>query len=144
MAKQGVALCAMLAASEAMSKYRGWKKESDPEPASLKAKRTSFKEAMEAGVTIVCGSDAGVFAHGDNARELELMVEYGMKPVEAIRSATLVVAKAQHLEGKIGAIKPGLQADLVTVEGDPTKDIITLRRVRLVMRDGVLFKEPQR
>src|SRR5207249_4706619 len=79
LANRGIPLCPTLAAAEAMSKYRGWKQGADPEPAALKAKRASFKDALEAGVTIVNGSDLGVFAHGDGARELELMVDYGMK-----------------------------------------------------------------
>jgi imidazolonepropionase-like amidohydrolase len=144
MAKHGVALCPTLAASEAMSKYRGWKKGTDPEPAALTTRRASFKEALESGVTIACGSDAGVFAHGDNARELELMVEYGMKSAEALRSATSVAAKVLHVHDKVGTIKPGMIADLIAVEGDPMKNITSLRNVRLVMKDGVLVKEPQR
>ena len=141
MANNGVALCPTLAADEAMSKYRGWK-QGDPEPESLKSKRTAFKEALEAGVTIVNGSDAGVFAHGDGARELELLVEYGMKAPEALRSATSVAAKALHLEAKLGAVKPKLLADLIAVEGDPTSDIKTLRKVKLVMKSGVIYREP--
>lgn len=143
MAKHNVALCPTLAASEAMSKYRGWKKGTDPEPESLKTKRVSFKEALEAGVTIVNGSDVGVFAHGDNARELELMVDHGMKPGQALRSATAVAVRALHLESKVGAIKPGLLADLVAVEGDPSRDIAALRKVRMVMKSGVLHREPK-
>src|SRR5262245_43377017 len=141
MAKHQVALCPTLAAAEAMSRYRGWKK-SDPEPAALKAKRASFKEALESGVTIVNGSDAGVFAHGDNARELELLVEYGMKPAEALRSATSLAAKAMHLEQKMGIIRAGFLGDLVAVEGDPTAEIATLRKVRFVMKDGTIYLEP--
>jgi imidazolonepropionase-like amidohydrolase len=141
MAKHGVALCPTLAAGEAMSKYRGWKKETEPEPATLKSKRASFKEALEAGVIIANGSDAGVFAHGDNARELELRVEYGISPAQALRSATSVAAKVLHLEKQVGAVQPGLLADLIAVEGDPTKGIAALRKVRLVMKDGVLHRE---
>jgi imidazolonepropionase-like amidohydrolase len=142
MANRGVALCPTLAAGEAMSKYRGWRPKADPEPAELKSKRAVFKEALAAGVTIVNGSDMGVFAHGDGARELELLVDYGMKPPEALRSATSVAARALHLDKRLGMIKPGLLADLIAVEGDPTQDIKSLRKVRLVMKGGIVYREP--
>jgi imidazolonepropionase-like amidohydrolase len=142
MAKNGVALCPTLAADEAMSKYRGWKPGAEPEPATLRSKRAVFKEALDAGVTIVNGSDMGVFAHGDGARELELLVEYGLKPPEALRSATSVAAKVLHLDGKLGSVKPKLLADLVAVEGDPSQDVKALRKVRFVMKGGAIYKEP--
>src|SRR3954453_15270554 len=118
MAEKSLALCPTVEAGEAMSRYRGWNLR-DPETAPLKAKRASFKEAIEAGVTIVNGSDAGGFAHGDNARELELLVPSGLPPPQALTAATSAAARALHLEVKLGTVRTGLLADLVAVGGDP-------------------------
>jgi imidazolonepropionase-like amidohydrolase len=125
-----------------MSRYRGWQRGRDPEPAAIKSKRAVFKQALDAGVPIVNGSDMGVFAHGDGARELELMVDFGMKPADALRSATSIAAKFLKLETQIGTINVGKTADLIAVEGDPTRDIGALRKVRLVIRDGIVYLRP--
>jgi imidazolonepropionase-like amidohydrolase len=88
------------------------------------------------------GGDVGVYAHGDNVRELELMVDYGMKPLEAVKSATSSNARLFHLEDRLGVVKKGWLADLIAVEGDPTKDIAALRRVKFVMKDGRIHLHP--
>ena len=105
-------------------------------------KRAVFKSALEAGVTIASGSDVGVFAHGDNALELETMVKFGMPLVDALRSATSVNARVFHMEDKIGQVKAGLYADLIAVEGDPTLEISSLRRVKFVMKNGTVYRTP--
>jgi imidazolonepropionase-like amidohydrolase len=141
MAKHGVGFCPTLAADEAMARYSGWRPGS-PEPARLRSKRETMKAAIEAGVTIVNGSDIGVFSHGDGARELELLVDYGLTPVQSLKAATSVAATALHLGDTLGTIAPGRAADLVAVAGDPTKDIKALRQVRFVMKAGTGYRGP--
>ncbi|NTS41100.1 amidohydrolase family protein [Flavisolibacter sp. BT320] len=140
MKEKGVALCATLAAGDAIAQYSGWKKGTGTDPARIVAKRKSFGAALKSGVTISMGGDVGVFTHGDNAREMELMVEYGMKPVEVLKSATSINADVFGYGDKIGRIRKGLLADIIAVQGDPTKNIEALRRVQFVMKDGRMYK----
>lgn len=142
MADKGVAFCPTLAAGDAIAQYGGWKRGTDPEPARIRSKRQSFRTALESGVTICSGSDVGVFTHGDNARELELLVDYGLTPLDALKAATSVNGRVLRMEDHIGSVSPGLWADLIAVEGDPTKEISKLRSVRFVMKGGHIYKKP--
>ncbi|HEX3748191.1 MAG TPA: amidohydrolase family protein [Bryobacteraceae bacterium] len=139
MAEHHVVLCPTLAAGDATAQYAGWHKGEAPEPAGITRKRASFKAALEAGVTILNGSDVGVFAHGDNAREVEMLVDYGMTPVDALKAATSVAGQVLHMD--IGAVKAGMFADLIAVDGDPTKEIAAIRKVKLVMKGGTIYKQ---
>ena len=141
MKEKGVALCPTLAASDAVTQYGGWKKGVDPEPARLAAKRKSFQAALKSGVTIAMGGDVGVYTHGDNAREMELMVAYGMKPLDVLKSATSVNADVFGYASTIGRIKSGLLADMVAVQGDPSSNISLTRNVSFVMKDGIIYKQ---
>lgn len=136
MKSRGVALCPTLSATESTSRYRGWKKGVDAEPAAVTNKKAMFKAALAAGVTICNGSDVGVFSHGDNALELELLVEYGMSPTAALQAATSVNARLLHRQNELGTIRSGFLADLVAVRGNPAQNISHLRSVRFVMKGG--------
>jgi imidazolonepropionase-like amidohydrolase len=138
MKEKGIALCPTLAATEAIASYIGWKKGADPEPESVKQKHTAFTQALQAGVTICMGGDVGVFPHGDNAREMLLMADYGMKPIDVLRSATTVNATVFQLKD-LGNIKTGYIADIIAVEGNPADDIKLVKQVKLVMKNGMIY-----
>ena len=141
MKEKGVALCPTLAAGESILTYSGWKKGIDPEPQRISDKKKSFGIALKSGVTICMGGDVGVFSHGDNAKEMELMVEYGMKPIDVLKSATSVNADVFGYGDRAGRIKREFFADLIAVSGDPTQDIKNVRKVKMVIKDGVIYKK---
>jgi imidazolonepropionase-like amidohydrolase len=141
MRERKVALCPTLAATEAISRYRGWNGQA-PEPPAVREKRASFAAALAARVPMCMGGDVGVYAHGDNAREMELMVAYGMRAPDVLIAATSGNAGLFGLADRVGAIRPGLLADLVAVGGDPTRDIAAVRSVRLVMKGGRVVVAP--
>lgn len=140
MKEKGVALCPTINAGYSIAQYKGWQAGTLPEPDGVKQKRVSYQAAIQAGVTICAGGDVGVFAHGNNVRELEMMTEYGMMADAVLRSATSVNADVFGLANMTGRIKENLKADILVVQGDPTKNISDLRKVRVVIKDGVLHR----
>lgn len=143
MKEKGVALCPTLAAGDAIAQYHGWKKGIEPEPTRITAKRKSFQAALKAGVMICMGGDVGVFPHGDNAREMEMMVAYGMKPLDVLRSATSINADVFGYGDKIGRIKKGLFADIIAVKGDPSVDIHAIRNNIFIMKNGKIYRNDE-
>jgi len=135
---KGIALCPTLAASDAVARYRGWNGQ-EPAPAAVEENRRSFKMALAAGVPICMGGDVGVYAHGENWREMVLMQQAGMPAVAVLTAATSGNARILHLS-EVGSLKPGFLADIVAVEGDPTKDVAAVKSVRLVMKSGVVVR----
>jgi imidazolonepropionase-like amidohydrolase len=137
MREHGVTYCPTLAATDAIARYRGWSGV-EPAPPMVAEHRKAFNIARGAGVTLCVGGDVGVFAHGENARELELMVAAGMPAAQALVAATSGNARSFRM-GEIGAVKSGLLADLVAVEGDPSRDVHAVRAVRFVMKGGKVY-----
>ncbi len=143
MQQHGVVLCPTLAAAEAVARYAGWNGAA-PEPSGVRAAREMFARALAAGTAIACGSDAGVFRHGDNAREVELMVAYGMSPPHALAAATSVAARVLGREREIGHVAEGFVADLVALRADPLLDPGALRTPALVVARGQVLGEIRR
>jgi imidazolonepropionase-like amidohydrolase len=135
MADRKVSYCPTLAAVEATARYGGWRTDQPPTPRMVQ-KRAALQDALGAGVSICAGGDTGVYAHGDNAWEIELLVAAGMTPAAALQSATIVNARMLGLDDRLGVVRDGLMADLVAVDGDPLRDIGAVRRVRFVMQAG--------
>ncbi|HEU4419719.1 MAG TPA: amidohydrolase family protein, partial [Planctomycetota bacterium] len=128
MVEKGVVLCPCLAANEAVLRYAG---RAGAALDRLNPGRVAFQRALAAGVTIACGSDAGVFTHGHNAREVELMVAFGMKPVQALEAATATAARVLG-RADLGRIEKGARPGLVVVSADPLQDPANLRKVTAV------------
>ncbi len=141
MKEHNVTYIPTIAAVDRINQYRGWKKGTQPEPAAIINKKKSFKDAIASGVAIGMGGDVGVFPHGENALEIELMVEYGLPIMNALKAATSVNAKAFHLDDQLGYLKEGFIADLVIVSGDPSKNISDLRKTKFVMKEGVVYRD---
>jgi imidazolonepropionase-like amidohydrolase len=103
--------------------------------------RENFRRAFKAGVKIAFGTDSGVYPHGWNAKQFAYMVRYGMTPLQAIQAATASAADLLGWADRVGAVSPGLYADIIAVSGDPLKDISELERVKFVMKGGVVYKK---
>ncbi|HPF45660.1 MAG TPA: amidohydrolase family protein [Emcibacteraceae bacterium] len=141
MKKHNVIYCPTLTVTEANAQYSGWKKGIDEMPAGVKRKHAAMTSAMEAGVTICNGSDVGPYTHGDNLRELKLMHEYGLSILKTLQAATIVDAELMNMKDTLGQVKAGFLADLIALEGNPLEDLDSISHLKMVMKDGVIYKE---
>ncbi len=140
MARKGIAICPTLSAVEAISRYRGWDGSKETAPERVTKKHEQISRALKAGTIICNGSDVGVFDHGNNAWEPELLVQYGVSPLKVLRAATAMNAKLLRMDDEIGHVAIGYIADLIAVNGDPAQDISTLHSISFIMQGGNILK----
>jgi Imidazolonepropionase and related amidohydrolases len=141
MAERGICLVPTLAAGDAIQQYGGVEEGSRSGSAVRGEQEKKLQGGARRGGAICNGSDVGVFTHGDNAREIEMLVGYGMSPVAALRAATSLDAKMLRMGEQLGQVKEGFLADLIAVKGDPTASISAIRDVQLVMKNGTVYKQ---
>jgi len=136
MREKGIFAVPTFAIFEYFSRHRESQDQAAGEAALLQYKISEFKKQVAAGVQFAVGSDVGPFPHGTQAREFELMVQYGMKPLAVLQADMINGAKLLGWEGQIGQLKPGFFADIIAVRGNPLEDISAVERVTFVMKDG--------
>lgn len=144
MKEKGAALVPTLTANESMLEYSFTDADKFKYQQRVEAQKKAFQTALKVGVNIVCGSDAGVFKHGDNAFEIEFLVDYGMTPVAALQAATLKAAYLIDPKVKFGVIEEGALADIIAIDGDPVANIADLNKVIFVMKEGDIYIFPDK
>ena len=142
MRDRAVAYLPTLTAVESTEQYFNHYQSGQPPTPKMQEAEQGFRRALAAGVTIGCGSDVGVFRHGDNWREPTWLVKLGMSPAQALRACSSVAAKILRQQDRIGRIAPGWRADLAAFTGDPSERIEALQQPVFVMKDGVVYREP--